>query len=423
MPSAVKSLFEEAGERVRVAGERLGLPSDLVDWIIAPEKEFTVNFPVMMDNGDMKIFTGYRVQHSTARGPCKGGVRYHPSVTLDEVKSLALWMTMKCAVVNIPYGGGKGGVICNPKEMSEGELERMTRRYTAEISGIIGPERDIPAPDVNTDERVMAWMMDAYSMGKGYCVPGVVTGKPLAVGGSLGRTQATGRGVAIVSMEMLNQMDIAVKGATVALQGFGKVGMHTAEILYSMGCRIVGISDESGGVFDPRGIEIPRLISHVLGKGGGTVAGFDHGLIEGCDEANSELFGSDVDLLIPAAMESQLTSSNADRVRARLIVEGANGPTTPEADKILNQRGIEVVPDILANAGGVVVSYFEWVQDLSSFFWDEDEVNRRLEEVMVRSLREVSAKAEKAETDLRNGAYMVSLSKLAEAEEARGVYP
>ena len=418
------NLFEGAGDRIRGAGKTLKLNGDLVEWIIAPEVELTVNLPVRMDDDDIRIFAGYRVQHSSARGPCKGGIRYHPQVTLDEVKSLALWMTMKCAVVGIPYGGAKGGVICDPRHMSRREIEGLTRRYTTEISSMIGPSMDIPAPDVNTNQQVMAWIMDTYSMGKGYCVPGVVTGKPVAIGGCRGRSEATGRGVAIITREILNREDMPIKGTTVAIQGFGNVGRHAAEILNGMGCRIVGISDVSGGIFDPDGIDIARLTDHVDKKPDGLIAGFDDGeFVDGCMEGSERLFGMETDVLIPAALENQITKENAHRIKAKIVVEAANGPTTHEADEILNRSGVLVVPDIIANAGGVVVSYFEWVQDLQSLFWKEDEVNERLEEIIVGALNEVCDLSKDYDTDLRNGAYMLAVSKLAEATKIRGLYP
>ena len=418
------NLFEEAGERVRVAGRELGLEKDLIEWIVAPERELTVNFPVRMGDGSIRMFTGYRVQHSSARGPCKGGVRYHHLVTLDEVRTLALWMTMKCAVVGIPYGGAKGGVVCDPKSMSGKELEGLTRRYTAEISSMISPSMDIPAPDVNTNQQVMAWMMDTYSMGKGYCVPGVVTGKPVAIGGCVGRSEATGRGVAIIAREILDYKGMGVKGTTVVIQGFGKVGMHAARILHEMGCRVVGASDVSGCISDPNGIDVAALIDHVQSSGNGLIAGFDKGeFMKGCIEGNEVLCHMSADALIPAAMEDQITERNACDIRAKIIVEGANGPTTPEADEILNKNGVLVVPDILANAGGVVVSYFEWVQDIQSLFWKEDEINRRLEEIMIGALNDVYKVSEDYNTNLRGGAYILAISKMAEAVKTRGLYP
>jgi len=370
-----------------------------------------------MDDDDIRIFAGYRVQHSSARGPCKGGIRYHPQVTLDEVKSLALWMTMKCAVVGIPYGGGKGGIICDPKRMSRKEIEGLTRRYAAEMSGMIGPLVDIPAPDVNTDQQVMAWMMDTYSMQKGYCVPGVVTGKPVAIGGTLGRIAATGRGVAIITEELFRRRNDDIRGKRIAIQGFGNVGVYAAKIMDQMGARIVGISDSRGAIWDEGGIEVEDLARHK--KETGSVKDYPRGTAIDLDE----LIAGDCDVLVPAALENAITERNADGVKAKLVIEGSNGSITPKADDILDEKGITVVPDILANAGGVVISYFEWVQDIQSFFWSEDEVNQKLEEILIRALNDVGKVSGDHKINLRKGAYMLAVSKVAEAIRFRCLYP
>jgi glutamate dehydrogenase (NAD(P)+) len=397
---------------------------EIIEWMKKPERELTVNFPVRMDSGKLKVFTGYRVQHSTAAGPTKGGIRYHPNVTLDEIRALAIWMTMKCATVNLPFGGAKGGVRCNPKQMSKSELEALTRRFTYEISILIGPDKDIPAPDVNTNPQTMAWMMDTYSMIKGYSVPGVVTGKPICIGGCRGRADATGRGVAIISREALNHKNMPIKGTTVAVQGFGNVGWHTARILNEMGGKVLGISDISGGIFNPNGIDVHKLITHAVKSKEKVIAGFDGGrFVEGPNDGNEELLRMDVDLLVPAAMENQITKENASTIKAKILVEGANGPTTPEADEILNRNDVFLVPDILANAGGVVVSYFEWVQDLQSFFWSEKEVNGKLESIMLNSFADVLGVAKKYEVDMRTAAYILAIQKEAEIIQARMIWP
>ncbi len=386
-----------------------------------PERELTVAVPVVMDDGYIKVFTGYRIQHSSARGPCKGGLRYHPDVDHNEVKALAALMTWKCAVVDIPYGGAKGGVQCDPRQMSENELRRMTRRFTAMIMPIIGPKRDIPAPDVNTDAQTMAWIADTVSMLQGKTTMEIVTGKPIALGGSVGRKEATGRGVAIITRELLKRTRQQLSDTTVAVQGYGNVGSAAATILHRMGSKIVAVSDISGGLCARQGFDIPSLNQHV--------ASHPHRLIEGYkapgveEISNDELLICGVDVLIPSALEHQIRADNAPYVRAKMIVEGANGPTTPEADEILKDRGIIVVPDILANAGGVVVSYFEWVQDLQYFFWEEDEVHRKLERIMVNSFDKVWAFSQEREVSLRLGAYMLAVAKVADAVRSRGVFP
>jgi glutamate dehydrogenase (NAD(P)+) len=400
------------------AADRLGLSQAMRAILRKPKRELIVNFPVRMDNGDVEMFTGYRVQHNINRGPAKGGIRFSPEVSLDEVRALAMWMTWKCAVVGIPFGGAKGGVICDPHKMSPAELERLTRRYATEISILIGPDSDIPAPDMNTNPQIMAWMMDTYSMHKGYSVPAVITGKPIGIGGSEGRMEATARGVMVVTREAMLDKGMDPEECTVVVQGFGNVGSITARLLHDeLHCKVIGLSDISGGIYNPRGIDVYRALRYSK----------EHGSLKGFPEAepvsNAELLELPCDVLIPAALENQLTGRNAARVKPRLIIEAANGPTDPEADKIFNDAGITVVPDILANAGGVTVSYFEWVQDLQRFFWAENEINDRLETIMKRSYRAVAQKASEQECHLRMGAYLLAVARVAEATELRGVYP
>ncbi|MGH7608625.1 MAG: Glu/Leu/Phe/Val family dehydrogenase [Candidatus Dormibacteria bacterium] len=381
-------------------------------------REFTVNFPVRMDDGSIRIFTGYRVQHNLTRGPAKGGIRYHPDVSIDEVKALAMWMTWKCAVTNLPYGGAKGGVICEPAQLSQRELENLTRRFASEISILIGPESDIPAPDVNTNQQTMAWIMDTISMEKGYSIPATVTGKPLSIGGSEGRPAATGRGVMVVTLEACRRMGIDPHQASLAIQGFGNVGSVTAELLHAQGMKVVAVSDVHGGIQNPEGLDVPALLEHALRTGG--VGGFPGAKGEIDNHALLEL---PVTVLVPAALENQLTSANAAKVRAQLVVEAANGPTTPEADDIFHQRGVVLVPDILANAGGVTVSYFEWVQDLQSFFWEEGEINGRLTRIMEQAYVQVEQLAQEHQTTLRMGAYCLAVKRVADATAVRGIYP
>ena len=409
--------FHVAVAQFDAAADQLNLSQELRAILRAPKRELTVNFPVRMDDGRVEMFTGYRVQHNINRGPAKGGIRFDANVSLDEVRALAMWMTWKCAVVNIPFGGAKGGVIVDPRALSRAELERLTRRYATEIAGVIGPESDIPAPDVNTNPQIMAWIMDTYSMHHGYSIPAVVTGKPLSVGGSEGRMEATGRGVFIVTREACRVLGLHFAGAKVIVQGFGNVGSVTARLLHEAGCRVVGISDVYGAVYNEHGIDVERAQHHV----------HEHGSLQGLPDTmpvdGKELLEMPCDILIPAALEGQLTHANAERIKARLIIEAANGPTTTEADAIFQERGIPVVPDILANAGGVTVSYFEWVQDLQHFFWAEDEINQRLERIMVRSFNAVNAKRDEQNCDFRMGAYLLSVSRVAEATQVRGVYP
>lgn len=399
------------------AVKHLSLKRGIEELLRAPKRELTVNFPVRMDDRSVRIFTGYRVHHSTARGPTKGGIRYHPAVTLDEVRALAMWMTWKCAVLSLPYGGAKGGVVCDPKALSLRELENLTRRYATEISILMSPEGDIPAPDVNTTPQIMAWIMDTYSMHRGYAVPAVVTGKPVPVGGSLGRAEATGRGVVVAAREALAQMKRSLEGTRVAVQGFGNVGSVSATLLHQAGARIVAASDSRGGTLNPRGLDPVALVRHK--RESGRLDSYRGGE----PISNQDLLTADCDVLIPAALEQQITTANAEQIRARLIVEGANGPVTPQGDAILGARGVVVVPDILANAGGVVVSYFEWVQDLQAFFWTEEEINDRLERLMVRAYGEVVATARRKGVDLRTAALILAIERVAEAVIILGIYP
>ena len=384
-----------------------------------PERELTVSLPVKMDDGTIKVFEGYRVQHSSIKGPCKGGIRYHPDVEIEEVKALAAWMTFKCAVVNIPYGGAKGGITVDPSDLSRGEMERLTRRYTASILPLIGPEKDIPAPDINTNATVMGWIMDTYSMFAGYAVPGVVTGKPIDIGGSLGRSGATGRGVMFMTREIMHRLGKPIVGAKVAIQGFGKVGAMAAIALANEGAKIVAISDVSAGLYNDQGLDIEKIAKYA--ENGGTARLFKDYKENGVKHiSNKELLTADVDILIPAATENQITEEIAKSIRASVIVEGANGPTTIEADKILNEKGVTVVPDILANAGGVVVSYFEWVQNIQSLMWDIEEINRAQEKIMIRAFNSVWDRAREMDISIRTGAYVVAIDRLVKAREIRG---
>jgi glutamate dehydrogenase (NAD(P)+) len=413
-----ESAYETAQSQLRGVAMMLDLDPGVTELLASPKRELTVRFPVRMDDGSTRVFTGYRVQHNEARGPVKGGLRFSPMVDIDEVRALAMWMTWKCAVVNIPYGGAKGGVTVDPRILSEAELERLTRRYAAEISIIVGPEKDIPAPDVGTDARIMAWIMDTYSMMHGHSVPGVVTGKPVELGGSFGRIEATGRGVAYITAEACKRQRLNLRGATVAVQGFGNVGSVTARLLSQAGARVVAVSDSHGGVYNPNGLDIESIYNHRAE--GGVLA--NHPL-EHDDISNDDLLTLPVDILIPAALEGQITDKVASRVRCKMVIEAANGPTTAGGDTVLAERGIYVVPDILANAGGVVVSYFEWVQDLQSFFWEEKEVNQRLEHIMVNAFDQVAATAEERIVRLRQAAYIVALQRVVDAMKMRGIYP
>jgi len=417
MKKSPSSLFKVAQTQLEMAAKALKLDVNILEMLKYPKRSLKVTIPVEMDDGRIQMFEGYRVQYNEMRGPCKGGVRYHPQVSEDEVTALAAWMTWKCAVMNIPYGGAKGGIVCDPTKMSQSELQRLTRRYTATIMPILGPNVDIPAPDVYTGTKEMAWIMDTYSVFKGYSEPGSVTGKSLSIGGSMGRREATGRGVSFTVREMASKLKLSLKGLKVAVQGFGNVGSVTADLLSRMGCILVAVSDVTGGVYDPAGLDMPALLAHV-GK---------HRVIKGftAKEAitNQELLTLPVDVLIPAALENQITGENAHLVKAKFVAEAANGPTTLEADEILEKRKVWVVPDILANAGGVVVSYFEWVQDRNAYFWSEKEVNGKLEEMMVKAFHDVWAMAEKHKVSLRVAAYMLAVSRVAEAFRERELFP
>src|SRR5216684_3317945 len=406
------AMLQEFDEAARI----LNLESGIWKILTHPKRQITVSCPVQMDNGEIEVFTGYRVQYNITLGPAKGGIRYHPGVTLDEVTALAAWMTWKCAVAHIPFGGGKGGVICDPSRMSRRELEALTRRYVAEIIDAIGPEKDVPAPDVNTNEQVMAWVMDTYSMHVGHTTTSVVTGKPTELGGSLGRREATGRGVMIVARESAEHVGFDIKGATIAVQGFGNVGSISAELLSLIGAKIVAITDWKAGVYNAKGLDIPKLIEHVSRHK--TVDGFDGA--EPID--NDRLFKLDVDILIPAALENQITNANAPVIHAKVVVEGPNGHATPEAHRHLHERGVFVVPDILANSGGVTASYFEWVQDRYGYFWTEKEVNERLEAKICEAFEAVLKTALKYSVDMRTAAYIVAIGRVATVTRMRGMY-
>jgi glutamate dehydrogenase (NAD(P)+) len=408
--------FEAMMNRFDDAARRLNLEPGLYKVLRSPEKQIIVSVPILRDSGEIEVYTGIRVLHNTSRGPAKGGIRFDLAVTLDEVKALAAWMTWKCAVVNLPFGGGKGGVICDPTTMSAAELERLTRRYTAEIIEILGPDSDVPAPDVNTNERVMAWIMDTYSMHKGHTVTAVVTGKPVEMGGSLGRKDATGRGCLVVTKRALGRLGIPVENAKVVVQGFGNVGSTAARLMAAEGMKVVAVSDKSGGIHDPKGLDIPKVIEWIK----------EHRFVEGYPGAerltNEELLTLKCDVLVPAALENVITSKNAEKIKAKIICEGANGPTTAKADAILDKKGIFVIPDILANAGGVTVSYFEWVQDRGGYFWDEETVNERLEKIMVKAFDEVVAMAEKHQVSNRIASYMLAIDRVAAMHRMRGLY-
>jgi glutamate dehydrogenase (NAD(P)+) len=412
-----KNVWQMAQAQLDDVAQLIGLDASVHAYLRVPKRVLTVSVPCEMDDHTLRVFEGYRVQHNMSRGPAKGGIRFHPDVSLDEVKALAMWMTWKCSLVNIPFGGAKGGVICDPKAMSMRELENMTRRYTSEISIIIGPEKDIPAPDVYTTPQIMAWIMDTYSMQKGYSIPGVVTGKPIAIGGSLGRDKATARGCLYVANEAMAEIGRNINAATCSIQGFGNAGMHAAELFAEAGYKIVAVSDSRGGVGNPKGLDVAKLIAFKSETG--SVSGFSGG-----DKmSNKDVLECECDVLVPAALEKVITAENAPRIRAKIIAEAANGPTLPEADDILFDRGIMVLPDILANAGGVTVSYFEWVQDLQEDFWDEDKVNERLKRKMTKAFRDTLEKAKKHKVHMRRAAYVVAVGRVAEATQLRGVYP
>ncbi|HZS76861.1 MAG TPA: Glu/Leu/Phe/Val dehydrogenase [Ktedonobacteraceae bacterium] len=415
--AAALNPYEMAVQQFEAAAEKLNLSEDMREILRKPKRELAVNFPVRLDNGRIKTFTGYRVQHNVNRGPAKGGIRYSPDVTLDEVKALAMWMTWKCAVVGIPYGGAKGGVICDPKHMSPSELERLTRRYATEISIVIGPHSDIPAPDVNTNSQVMAWIMDTFSMHEGYSIPAVVTGKPLSIGGSEGRNDATATGVLFVTRQAARRIGMPLRGARVSIQGYGNAGSIAARLFHNEGCKIVAVSDTRGGIYNESGLDPSTVLRFKQERG--SVVGFPGAQTIGVQE----VLEVPCDILIPAATEGVITAANADRVQARIVSEAANGPTTPDADRILFKKGIMVVPDILANAGGVTVSYFEWVQDLQSFFWGVEEITQKLEVIMNRAFESVAEKADQFSCDLRLAANMLAIARVAEATQIRGIYP
>jgi len=410
------SVFGDGIAYFNEAAELLQLERSMRAILTHPSRQIIFSIPFQRDSGEFEVYTGYRVQYNFARGPVKGGIRYHPGVTLDEVTALAFWMTWKCAVVDLPFGGAKGGVTCDPSKLSQSELERITRRYAAELVEVVGPDKDVPAPDVGTNSGTMAWFMDTYSMHMRQTVPGVVTGKPLAIGGSKGRVEATGRGVTIVAMDELENMKIKPSQTKVIIQGFGNVGMWAARLFAQRGCKIIGISDVTGAYYNPKGIDLDKAIE---------LAEQDHNLaaFRGGDKiSNAELLVSECDVLVPAALERVLTSENAPNVKAKLVVEGANGPTTPDADHILNERGVTVIPDIMANAGGVTVSYFEWVQDKMGYFWKLNEVNERLEDTLITNFHELRGMSNRHKIPYRTAAYMVAIDRVVQSLKLRGVY-
>ena len=409
--------WQVALQQFDIAADKLHLDPNMRGILRECQRELTVHFPVRMQDGVVKVFAGYRVQHNTSRGPGKGGIRYHPSVTLNEVKALAMWMTWKCAVVGIPYGGAKGGVVCDPKQMTAQQLETLTRRYTTEISLLIGPDRDIPAPDVGTNAQTMAWIMDTYSMHHGHTIPAVVTGKPLAIGGSEGRNAATARGAVYTIIEAAKALEIDLEGARVVVQGYGNAGSFSAKLMAEIGATVIAVSDTSGGIHNAKGLDPVKV--DAFKRETGRVQG-----LPGADRvSNAELLEIECDILIPAAIENQIGAHNAPHIKAKIVAEAANGPTSPEADRILHDRGVFVIPDILCNAGGVTVSYFEWVQDLQNLFWREATINARLKEVMVKSFNEVLNMSRKHKVDMRTGAYMVAVNRVADATLTRGIYP
>ncbi|MFM7824599.1 MAG: Glu/Leu/Phe/Val family dehydrogenase [Candidatus Limnocylindrus sp.] len=412
-----KSAWAVAQQQFDLAAKRLNLDPGIAAVLREPRRQLTVHFPVRMDDGTTRVFEGHRVQHNLGRGPAKGGIRFHQDVNVDEVKALAMWMSWKCAVMDLPYGGGKGGVTVDPKQLSVGEIERLTRRFTTEISVIIGPESDIPAPDVNTNSQTMAWMMDTYSMHAGHTVPGVVTGKPIALGGSKGRNEATARGAVICVREAASKIGLNLKGATVVVQGYGNAGSIAAKLIADLGAKVIAVSDSSGGIHNPSGLDLAAVDAHK--KKTGSVVGF----AGATPVSNQAILEIPCDVLIPAALENQITAENAAKIKTKIVAEAANGPTTPEADEILFANGAMVIPDILCNAGGVTVSYFEWVQDLNRDFWEEEEVNVRLEKKMVRAFNEVYDMAQEQKSHLRTGAYLLSVKRVADAMSVRGIYP
>ena len=412
-----ETAYTIARRQFDLAADLLDLPKNIRGILRSPQRELTVNFPVKLDDGRTRMFTGYRVQHNLSRGPVKGGIRYHPAVTLDDVRALAMWMTWKCAVTNLPYGGAKGAVVVDPKQLSLTEIEHLTRRYATEISILIGPEKDVPAPDVNTNPQIMAWIMDTISMHQGYTVPAIVTGKPLNIGGSEGRNEATARGIVSILAEAARHLDLNLQGARVAIQGFGNVGANTARMFHELGATLVAVSDSQGGVYNPRGLHPIHLLQYK--RNTGSLRSFP----QGDSITNAELLELDCDILVPAALGGVITGENAPRVRARVIAEAANGPTTPDADDILFDRGCFVLPDILANAGGVIVSYFEWVQGLQEFFWTEREVNTQLERVIDHAFQAVLSVAQERGVHMRTAAHLIGVKRVADAVTTRGIYP
>jgi glutamate dehydrogenase (NAD(P)+) len=410
--------FQLAVAQFDQAAELMKLDPNLRQRLKMPERSLIVSIPVRMDNGSVRLFTGYRVQHDSSRGPSKGGIRYHPDVNLGEVAALAMWMTWKCALAGLPYGGAKGGVRVNPAQLSRGELQRLTRRYASEIFPLIGPDKDVPAPDVGTDAQVMAWIMDTYSQQVGFAVPGVVTGKPLSVGGSLGREEATGRGVVYVTLEAMRHLGLSPQGATVAIQGFGNVGSNTARIMQDIGAKVVAVSDQTGGIYNPKGLDIPELVIRYREK---RQALSETKLGEAI--SNDELLTLNCTVLVPAALSEQITDKNADKLRCRILVEGANGPTSLEADRILTEKNVFIIPDILANAGGVIVSYFEWVQDAQRFFWKEKDIQDRLQEIITAAFQRTLQFSLKQKSTMRMAALISGIDKVAQAHLARGLYP
>ena len=409
--------FAMAQEQLHAVAALMGLEPDVTTVLEMPKRELTVHFPVRMRDGAIKSFTGYRVHHNLTRGPAKGGIRYHPDTDIDEVRALAFWMTIKCAVVNIPFGGAKGGVVCDPSQLDIGELERLTRRYTSEIAILLGPDKDIPAPDMGTNGQTMAWILDTYSSLKGTTVPAVVTGKPISVGGSEGRVEATGRGVVTITREVLRSLNMQLPESTIAIQGYGNVGSAAAVLFHVSGAKVEAVSDVNGAIYRKGGIDILALQDYV--RQHRTVVGFPDADAIPADEVLTMA----VDVVVPAALQHVITAENANQIRAMVVVEGANGPTTPDADVILRSNGVTVVPDVLANAGGVTVSYFEWVQGLQSFFWTENEVNNRLEQILIRAYQQVHRAAQHHKVDLRMGAYIVGVGRVADAIRSMGIYP
>lgn len=413
--------FDNVIAVVDSAAKKLGYKQEEYEQFKHPERELKVSIPVKMDNGELKVFTGYRVQHSTTRGPAKGGIRFHPSVNMDEVKALAAWMTFKCAVVNIPYGGAKGGVIVDPSTLSETELRHLTRRYTTMIAPIIGPDQDIPAPDVNTNPKIMGWIMDTYSMLNGRCIPGVVTGKPLEINGIPGRAAATGRGVMFTCNNILDKEGIDKKGCKISVQGYGNVGGTTARLMHAEGYKVVAVSDVSGGLYKEDGLDIPKIDKFLADNPGKMLDSYNEDGVKHISA--TDVLSVECTILIPAAMENQINDSTVNDIKAKIIVEAANGPTTLEADEVINKKGIILVPDILSNAGGVVVSYLEWVQNQQALYWEESDTNDKLKHVMDRSFEEVYNIAKKHDVSLREGAYMIALKRVVEADLVRGIWP